>query len=265
MAQNQMILKGETLVATFWCSDCRGAVLLLFNSPTHPSNIDFPIEVPENSISAAALALLVPGVAGLLLDYREVGDSSPEKEAEEKGTRRVQRVLIVAAAIILLTLPLVMTFNDFLTSVVSSTGLDRLISPIVPYEATAVADLLRGFGLQAGSSSNSVWLASAFIPVTALIDWNCAGWQGFVLFGLTSVPGLGQVPRNSGRVLVLLAGIFSIFAVNVLRIFVVVLLGYYVGYPAALVFHNYGGAVMTLVWLLVFWTFVLKRYEAREK
>jgi exosortase/archaeosortase family protein len=265
MAQNQMILKGETLVATFWCSDCKGSVLLLYNSPTHPSNIDFPIEVPENSISAAALALMVPGIAGLVLDYRKVSDSSPEKEAKEKGTRRVQRVLIVAAAIILLTLPLVMTFNDFLTSVVSSTGLERLISPIVPYEAAAVADLMRGFGLQAGSSSNSVWLGSGFIPVTALIDWNCAGWQGFVLFGLTSVPGLGQIPKNSGRVLVVLAGVSSVFAVNVLRIFLVVLLGYYVGYPAALVFHNYGGAIMTLVWLLVFWMFVLRRYENKER
>jgi len=93
------------------------------------------------------------------------------------------------------------------------------------------------------------------------VGWNCAGWQGFALFGVTSVIGLDEVRASRARVLVALAGIAGVFAVNVVRILAVVLLGYYVGYPAALLFHNYGGAVMTLILLVVFWTFVLKRQK----
>jgi exosortase/archaeosortase family protein len=170
----------------------------------------------------------------------------------------------VAAAVILLTLPLVITFNAFLTSAASFLGFDRIVTSIVPYEAGAVADLLKGFGLAAGNNANSVWLAGGFVPVVAFIDWNCAGWQGFVLFGLTAAVGLPDVTLNRRKAAVIALGVLGVFAVNVLRIFIVVLLGYYVGYPAALVFHDYGGTLMILAWLLAFWTFVLRRYPNGE-
>jgi exosortase/archaeosortase family protein len=103
-------------------------------------------------------------------------------------------------------------------------------------------------------------LSAGFVPVTAIVDWNCAGWQGFALFGVTSVIGLEEVQTNRSRVLVVLAGIGGVFVVNMLRILAVVLLGYYAGYPAALLFHDYGGAVMTLVFLVAFWSLILKRH-----
>ena len=56
----------------------------------------------------------------------------------------------------------------------------------------------------------------------------------------------------------ILVGVAGVFALNVLRILGVVLLGYYVGYPAALIFHNYGGAVITIGFLLAFWTLVMR-------
>ena len=262
--QGQTLLKGETIVATIWCSDCKSTPVLLFNSPTHPSSIDFPIEVPENSLSLAAVAVLVPGLAGLVVDRQRTNESEESPSSGAKGLRRIQGTLIVAAALILLTLPLVMTFSDLLASVASATGFDRVVSAIVPYETTAVADLLRGFGLPAGSNSSSVWLAGGFIPVTAMVDWNCAGWQGFALFGLTSVVGLGEVRTNWARLSVLLIGLVGVFAVNIVRIFAVALLGYFVSYPAALLFHDYGGAVLTLVWLFAFWTLVFRRENYME-
>jgi len=167
-------------------------------------------------------------------------------------------MIIVAAALTFMTLPLMLTFNDALASLASATGFDRVASLLAPYEAATVSTLLGWLGLAAGSSAGSVWIGGGFIPVTALIDWNCAGWQGFFLFGITSVVGLGEVRGNGGRVLVLLAGLGGVFAINVLRILLVVLIGYSIGYPTALIFHDYGGAVMTLVWLLVFWNLVLR-------
>jgi exosortase/archaeosortase family protein len=69
---------------------------------------------------------------------------------------------------------------------------------------------------------------------------------------------LKDVRTSRGRLIVVLAGIGGVFLVNVIRILAVVLLGYYVGYPTALVFHNYGGAAMTLVWMVFFWALILR-------
>jgi exosortase/archaeosortase family protein len=258
IAQGQTILKGETLIATMWCTGCKSSPVLLFNSPAHPSNIDFPIEVPEDSISLIAVACIIPGLAGLVVERRASSEGEDSPSEERGGMRGIQRTLIIAAALIFLTLPLVLSFNDLLASAASATGFDKLISTMVPYETTAVGDLLRGFGLPAGSNAASVWLGAGFIPVTAIVDWNCAGWQGLFLFGVTSVVGLEELRTSRGKLFVVLAGIGGIFFVNVVRILVVVLLGYDVSYPAALVFHNYGGAIMTLVWLVFFWSLVLK-------
>ena len=261
IAQGQAVAKGETLMVTIWCSDCSGHASLLFNSPEHLSNIDFPIEVPENSISLIPLAVLVPGIAGLLVDGRADGRERRSVDEGDGGLRRVQGTLLIAAALIFLTLPLVITFSDALASVATLTGFDRVVSTIVPFETSAVGDMLRGFGLAAGNSGGSVWIGGGFIPVSALVDWNCAGWQGFVLFGLTSVVGLGEVRTYPAKFGVLLAGVLGVFAVNVVRILVVVLLGYFVSYQSALIFHDYGGAVMTLGWLVIFWTLVLSRHK----
>jgi exosortase/archaeosortase family protein len=260
IGENQVLKQGDTILATVWCPSCKAEPVLLFNSYSYPSNIDFPIEVPENSLSVVGLAILTPGIAGLVIEYMKANSRDPEEGSEDSGFRRVQRWIIVAGALAFLTLPLAITFNDLIANLVSSLGLSRLVSSIVPYEAGTVASVLRGIGLQAGNNANTVWISGGFIPVTTLIDWNCAGWQGFVLFGITAIPGLGDVPRATSKALVVLVGVLGIFAVNVLRILLVVLLGYYVSYPAALIFHDYGGTLMTLGWLLVFWFFVLSRW-----
>ena len=264
-AENKVLPSGDTLVVTVWCPDCKSAPLLLFNSQKHMSNISFPIEVPENSISLVALAVVVPGVAGLFVERKmRGGDDGGSEEEKGRGLRRIERTLIIAAALIFLTLPLILTFNGLLASIATATGFDRIVSAIVPFEASAVADLLRGFGLAGGSSGGTVWLSGQYLPVAATVDWNCAGWQSFILFGLTSVAGFSEVRSDRGRISILVLGVIGVFAMNVLRIFFVVLLGYYVSYPAALIFHNYGGAVMTLVFLFAFWTMVLNRQHIME-
>ena len=257
--EGQTILKGETLIAVVWCTGCDTSPVLLFNSPAHPSSIDFPIEVPEDSISLLAAACIIPALAGLVVDRSKRPEGEKSSAEEGSGLRGIQRTLIIAAALIMLTLPLVLSFNDLLASLASATGFDKLVSTMVPYETSAVGDLLKGFGLHAGSNAASVWLGAGFIPVTAVVDWNCAGWQGMILFGVTAVVGLQEVRSNKGRLLVVLAGAGGVFLVNIVRILVVVLLGYYVSYPAALIFHNYGGAVMTLLWLVAFWSLILRR------
>jgi len=260
---NVIIPRGDTLLVAIWCPDCSSPPTLLFNSATYQSSIDFPIVVPEDSLAAAPIALIVPMVAGLVLDSRRHSRQA-DNDGSNSGFRKVQMSIIAAAAILLLTIPLVITFSSFLTTVATATGFDRVVSLTVPFEAAAVADLLKGFGFPAGANATSVWLSGGFVPVVALIDWNCAGWQGFVLFGITSAAGLGDVRSNSRRALLLVVGAAGIFVVNVARILVVVLIGYFLGYPAATVFHEYGGTILTLAWLLCFWAVALRHQGGRS-
>ena len=118
--------------------------------------------------------------------------SSPPPSPEPLGGYRIHRLLIVAAALIFLMIPLTTTFNELLTAIVKAAGLNQLLYPLVTGEVAIVAGLLRTLGLQAGASPNQIWIGGSFIPITAYINWNCAGWQSLVLFGVTGVQGLKE-------------------------------------------------------------------------
>lgn len=260
IAQNAIVLKGETVMVTIWSSCTKLNAVLLFNSATYPSNVDFPIVVPENLLAAVGVGSLVFVLVGLLQWRRGKNNGMLARTPESEGYRGIQRIVIVAAAVIFLTLPLVATFNDLLTSLVSASGLSGMVAPLVPYEAAGVSTLLRSIGLQAGSAASQVWIAGGFFPVTAVIDWNCSGWQSFAVLGVTAMVGLREIPRRRDQLLLAAVGIVGTFGVNVLRVFMVVVIACFVGYPAALIFHDYMGTILTLVWIFGFWAIALRHF-----
>jgi len=257
VAQNQAINKGETLLFTIWAPG-PSPPKILFGSQQYESFVFFPVLVPENAIILAPLA----GMAAILASPAVVALPSLRIRSYPGGAQKDFRVvgfLIASAGLLLLTLPLATTINALLTSAAIATHLQVLISVIVPYEGQGAAFLLRTLSLPAGSAGNLLWVSGTSLPVVALIGWNCVGWQSFVLFGVSAVIGLQNVSGRAARVMLLLAGVFSIFLLNILRISLIVLLSYRVGYMQALLFHNYGGTILTLLWLLVFWKLVLSR------
>jgi len=56
--------------------------------------------------------------------------------------------------------------------------------------------------------------------------------------------------------------------VNLLRISVVCVVAYYVGQLPAVIFHDYGGTILILLWLFAFWYFehryLLEPFEYEE-
>ena len=79
------------------------------------------------------------------------------------------------------------------------------------------------------------------------------GWQSFILFGITLVTGLqGSIPRQRKLQLIAL-GLLGTFWMNLLRMAAVALVAYFFGRLPAVIFHDYGGTLMILVWLSVFW------------
>ncbi len=171
------------------------------------------------------------------------------------GQFTFQMILMLAAGL-LLVLPFITTFNEFLTKAVIELRLDRILTEwVVPTEVRFIALTLQPFGIRTEVSDVALYLyrpGSAF-PIPVYISWNCVGWQSFILFVITLVTGLqGRIPRRR-KIQVIALGLLGTFWMNLLRMSSVALVAYFFGRLPAVIFHDYGGTLMILVWLVIFW------------
>lgn len=167
---------------------------------------------------------------------------------------KTYRSLIVVAAFAFMILPFITTFNELLTKLVERLELVAFIQSLAaPFIVRVVAVILRALGVPAASGGSYLYLTGGWMPLRIYISWNCIGWQSFVLLAFTFATGLqGPYTRRSKLITVLL-GVEGTFLVNVLRILVPCLLAYFFGYVPAIVFHDYIGTVLTLIWLGALW------------
>jgi exosortase/archaeosortase family protein len=93
------------------------------------------------------------------------------------------------------------------------------------------------------------------MPVKIYINWNCIGWQSFILLALTIVTGLQGPYTRRSKLITILIGLEGTFLVNIVRILIPTLLAYYMGYIPAIIFHDYMGTLLTLLWIGGFWSY----------
>ena len=120
-----------------------------------------------------------------------------------------------------------------------------------------VVGLLGLVGVHAAASGSYlvVW-DSAGSMHTLFISWNCIGWQSLILLGASFFSGLrGQQPLEA-RVQVVLIGVVGTMLLNLARVAAVAAIAATIGQTPALIFHDYGGTILVVVWLFVFWMFV---------
>jgi len=167
--------------------------------------------------------------------------------------KRVFKLALAALAIILMILPFVVSINDILTRTVERFGWYLWIQQkVVPWEVRLVGVMVKPLGIDfiaypEGFKANGIY---------AKLSWNCIGWQSLLLFLLTLPVGFkGGEYTFFSKLEAFLIGILGTFLINLLRIaFTVVLL--VISRPLfAIVFHDYLAAVMTIIWLVVFWWF----------
>jgi exosortase/archaeosortase family protein len=168
--------------------------------------------------------------------------------------------LLAMSCALLMLLPLVTTFDDFLTSWALQLGVDNPLQTIVPVEARMVVSLLGLVGIHAAAAGSHivVWDAAGTMH-TLFISWNCIGWQSLLLLGVSFFSGLrGRQPLGS-RVQVIVIGVGGTMLLNLLRVAAVAALEATWGHLPALIFHDYGGTVLVIGWLFVFW-FAVQRW-----
>jgi exosortase/archaeosortase family protein len=171
------------------------------------------------------------------------------------ASRNTYSILVAAACAFLLVLPFVTTFNDFLTAGVTAVGISGPIQVIAAGEARLVVSLLGLLGVQAGVATGGLLVLWPGTPraQTMFISWNCIGWQSLVLFGISLVTGLRGNYTLAARVQVALIGTLGTVCVNLLRVSIVCLLAATFGRLPAVLFHDYGGVLITVAWLFGFW------------
>ena len=175
----------------------------------------------------------------------------------EQGRDTYQLILLLSAVTLLL-LPFITTFNEFMTAMVMTMHLDGVLREwIVPAEARMVAVMLSPLGVDVSVSSTSIYIGGGDFPLPVFISWNCVGWQSLVLFALTVKTGLDGRYTRASQLRALSLGLLGIIWINLLRIAGIAMVAYYFGRLPAVLAHDYGGTVMTIVWLALFWYFAI--------
>jgi len=166
-------------------------------------------------------------------------------------------MLIVASALIFLVLPFVDVFNEFLTAVFMATGLytfiEKVVAPLVARMAAAVLQYF--FGAHTGVSGQSLVLHAGGRRLTVYINWNCVGWQSLSLLAFTLFTGLRGPCTRVSKALCVAIGVQGTILLNLARVVLVILVALFWGYLRSLIFHNYAGTLMLLIWLVAFWNY----------
>jgi exosortase/archaeosortase family protein len=180
-------------------------------------------------------------------------DGAPVRRRE----RDLNLTLLALACGLLMLLPLVTTFDDLLTTWAMQLGANNPLQAIVPVEARMVVGLLGLVGIHAASSGSHlvVWDGGGAMH-TLFISWNCIGWQSLVLLGVSLITGLRGRHPFEARAQVVLIGVAGTMLLNLLRVAAVAGIAATIGVAPALLFHDYGGTILVISYLFLFWIFV---------
>ena len=141
-------------------------------------------------------------------------------------------------------------------------GLWAVLAGIVLH---AVAVLLRLIGLSVALIPPRTLLLTKFGITVAQ---TCSGIESLALFsGLYGLIGMLDWPRLNHRrfIATFVPAMLGLFAFNILRVFALILGGYYINpHIAFSLFHTYAGMVFFILYALVFWAFAYRWMLQRE-
>lgn len=170
--------------------------------------------------------------------------------------------LFALVVIFLMVLPFLLTFNEVLTKFVEKFGLYMAIQRfIVPIQVKMVTFLISFIGVKPLAHPNGFTVNGTFLEMT----WNCVGWQSLLLLSITLFVGFKNgVYTWTSRLEALVIGLLGTFLVNILRLSLIVVIFAYLRPIYGVVYHDYLAAIVTMVWLFLFWWFSYK-YVLEER
>lgn len=172
------------------------------------------------------------------------------------------KLIFILFVIILIILPFATTFNELLTRLVEKSGIEKIIRIVfVPYFSNIIYRIMQFLpGIKVSSIPSGVVVNG----VDVIVNWNCLGWQSFLLLGVSFLVGLRGSYTRFSIIMAVLLGISGTFLINIFRMVITAaLVGWWRGLFAIL-FHNYFMTFVSIIWLFFFWYFSYK-YILEEK
>ena len=186
------------------------------------------------------------------------------------GAARPLAAVIAVASIALLVMPFFSTFGELLTNLAMAAGFDAWLGRwIAPTEAHVVRGALALVGLKSATEGPILFVGDGARSVALYISWNCVGWQTVLFLAVSMLAGLQGEYTLRSRLETVALGVAGIVLLNIARIFVVALVAFVFGQLPAVIVHDYGSILATVLYLMAFWTFaynvVLERIEPEDE
>ena len=161
--------------------------------------------------------------------------------------------LFMLLIVSVLVLPLVTTFDHFLTRLANNIGGVQLVQRyIVPHEAKIIAVILKPLGFRVMPMPNGIYVNEVLVTIW----WSCIGWQSLLLILLSLWPGLSKGFTLTSKMETLVLAVLGFFFLTVIRLTTVSVVGGLWGALPALVYHDYFAAtLLTFIFLFFFWWF----------
>jgi exosortase/archaeosortase family protein len=182
--------------------------------------------------------------------------SAPFAQQRLTGVARPVGTLIAVGSIALLILPFFSTFGELLTKAAMAAGFDAWLGQwIAPVEGRLVHGALALIGIPSAYDGSLLYVGTGPGSLALYISWNCVGWQTVLFLLVSMATGLQGKYTVRSRLETVALGVIGIAMLNVLRITVVAVVAYAFGQLPAVIVHDYGSVVATVVFLMAFWAF----------
>lgn len=124
----------------------------------------------------------------------------------------------------------------------------------VPHLVSLLSSVLLGMGLRVTTTYPDlivIYTEKGAMPL--LVDWTCAGFYGVLVFSIILVVFLFEDSSSiRAKLFWGIMGILGTFAINVIRLILVLLAIYFYGIEFETTIHYYLGYILFILWLLLF-------------
>ena len=177
----------------------------------------------------------------------------------------VYRNLLVVAVISLIFMPFLTSFNEIITMIFEKSNIFRIIQNLVStFTVKVLTVILNTLGIPAVVYGSNLYLTQDWMPVQLNIGWNFIGWQSFIILLITLLTGLKGPYTLRSKVITVILAIKGTLLVIITKTLIPILLAYHLGYVPSIIFHNYLGTLLTLLWFAVLWNYAFKGILVRK-
>lgn len=163
---------------------------------------------------------------------------------------------------ILFSLALLAVFTAVSVAILAGTGIWKSEAS---FEARIISWGLSHIGIPSAASGNSILTTAGSDLALVKITESCASIG--VIFGFFGLVLITPIPLRIKSIATLIAIPF-VFIGNILRILIIIIVGYFFGAGALVIVHDWIGTAMTFVFILAaygIWVWIVGKFVAKKK